>query len=45
MFTLSIDELKGLQKFLYDSGYISWEFHADIHALSHRIDKFLKDNQ
>lgn len=40
---LTIEEVRNLQKFLYDSGYISYEFHYPIHILSRRIDDFLKD--
>ena len=44
-FELTIEEAKQLQKFFFDSGYISHEFHEPIHVLSARLDKFLKDNK
>lgn len=42
LFFLDKDEAKELQKFLFDVGYISHEFHSVIHDIAKRLDKFLK---
>ena len=40
-FVLTTEEAIALWKFLLECGYISHEFHEDIHKLWTRLDKFV----
>lgn len=42
-FTMSRTEAEDLKKFLYENGYISYEFHASVHEILRRLNKFLGD--
>lgn len=42
-FCLTVEEALALQEFLLTCGYISYEFHEDIHKLWARLDKFVKE--
>jgi len=41
---LELNELKSLQRYFLNCGYISDEFHQDIHDLIKKIDKIIKEN-
>ena len=43
-FCLSKKEVEALDYFLKQSGYISYEFHSEIHELRKRIIQYLKDD-
>lgn len=40
-FLLNRARCEALRKFLYDNGYISYEFHEVIHNIKNDLDKFL----
>lgn len=41
-FNITRDEGEKLMKYFLDQGYISWEFHADIHLFINKLDLFLR---
>jgi len=41
-FKLTFDEALVLQKYFIDQGYMSHEFHQQIHDLSAKLDKYLQ---
>lgn len=41
---LNIEELKSLQNYFLKAGYVSHEFHEDIHLLLRKIDNILKES-
>lgn len=42
IFRLNKIEAAQLQKFIYDNGYISREFHDGVHEIVRKLDKFLE---
>lgn len=42
-FILTIEEALALQNFLLTCGYISYEFHEDIHKIWDKLNKFISE--
>ena len=40
-FRLTREEAKDLRKYIYDNGYVSYEFHFPVIAIIKRLDKYL----
>jgi len=40
---LTVEEALALREFLLHCGYISYEFHEDVHKLWKRLDQFCKE--